>query len=1306
MPAQFFGAQGAVTILNRAFANTSPSFLANANQVTNATSAGLEPGLSADNHLAYRNFALSFGKDYTSKTEAELATLLLTNMGVLPSTAPEVQALETAIADYIKGPIGGGKGNIGYIALQLGAILSDLEADPIYGTAAKAWNKEVNDAATYSLNPANTKESVGEAAPPTVQGQTYTLTVGVDAVPGTAGDDVIVGSGSTLNAGDTLNGGTGTDLLAVNTNAANTIGAFTAAGIETIQATAIAGASRINLANTKDVTTVSNTGSDSAVTFDQVQSLATVSASNTAPVTGSAVNPDLTALFKDSLLAGTADTVKLALNNAKLGVVTLGSVTSNGASGVETLDITTSGAASTISTTAGAATIKVSGDQALTITNALTNLTVKTVDASGLTAGGLTLNLTGNTENVTVTGGKGDDNITFNGSLRSKDSYDGGDGKDTLGVETITQVDEADDLSNVKNVEVLNFTAATGGTLDVSTTGTANAAKIGASVTGFVFGAGLNADVALTGMTQPSSVSIVGDAADKKVTVALKTNGNADALTFASTIAPTDSKTNSTVNTLTATGYEELTLSSTDKDRTTKEGLIVSSLKDADLTKVTVTGTGNVTVSASDATKLATVDGSAATGNLSLVALGTASTTAMTVTGGTGDDMLAGGNKADSIVGGAGADTISGSVGADTVTGGDGADVFAYTAANQSGTSAAIGFDTITDFVSGTDKIDLTGIDINKAIGFRGVHATTTQAINALTKDATAIDVVFVSSENALVADLDANGQIDSGDLYVKLNGVTTITAADIGANATGGTITLTAASAVVNTTTNTNASAKTTNNPDTINSTIAFLTGSTIDGAVGTDTLALSTAGTVNINNAGAGGTVTNVETLTLAAGANTISFTGASGIKNVTGNTGADDVNAANMTAGGTVSLGDGNDKVSTAAAMASTTIDLGAGDDTFVSTIGATLGAMTLTGGAGTDTLSLGAGDIINTTTISGFENLTLAGAVAMTNAQYAALSGGTVTAGAGKMVTISDAATVTAVTNLPELTFGNFTNSFTSAVTADQNIVGGTGADTFTYTAGLTAADTITGGNGTDTLNINFAMAANAVDFTALKVATVENVKIGAAQPSGTYTLMTDIKTFDASIDTAAMTLASVVDQTSIKLGSGNDTITKISLATAAGTRTVELGAGNDTIAAIDNTGFAANNLIIDSGTGNLTINDLTTGARVPNSTLTLKFGTDAAATIAANVAATTKDFAVGDIFDFATNVTTIFNGAINGVNGAGIVGQLYVDTTSVAGNTILTFDANGDKGFGLGDVQITIVGQTVTGGIVNGNFVVG
>ena len=68
-----------------------------------------------------------------------------------------------------------------------------------------------------------------------------------------------------------------------------------------------------------------------------------------------------------------------------------------------------------------------------------------------------------------------------------------------------------------------------------------------------------------------------------------------------------------------------------------------------------------------------------------------------------GNDDLRGGNGLDLIVGGAGNDTIRGAKGTDTLTGGEGSDVFIF----ATDLDGKINIDTITDFVSGTDRIEL-----------------------------------------------------------------------------------------------------------------------------------------------------------------------------------------------------------------------------------------------------------------------------------------------------------------------------------------------------------------------------------------------------------------------------------------------------------------------------------------------------------------------------------------------------------------------------------------------------------------------
>jgi Ca2+-binding RTX toxin-like protein len=92
---------------------------------------------------------------------------------------------------------------------------------------------------------------------------------------------------------------------------------------------------------------------------------------------------------------------------------------------------------------------------------------------------------------------------------------------------------------------------------------------------------------------------------------------------------------------------------------------------------------------------------------------------AFTMFGGAGNDTLIGGDKADSLNGGAGNDTLKGGEGADVLYGADGADqltgylgadTFRYDSVTDSMAGAS---DLILDFVSMSDKFDLSRIDAN-----------------------------------------------------------------------------------------------------------------------------------------------------------------------------------------------------------------------------------------------------------------------------------------------------------------------------------------------------------------------------------------------------------------------------------------------------------------------------------------------------------------------------------------------------------------------------------------------------------------
>lgn len=100
-----------------------------------------------------------------------------------------------------------------------------------------------------------------------------------------------------------------------------------------------------------------------------------------------------------------------------------------------------------------------------------------------------------------------------------------------------------------------------------------------------------------------------------------------------------------------------------------------------------------------------------------------------TLLGEGGNDFLHGEGGNDVIRGGLGADTVIGGGGADILTGGAGRDIFRFVAMSDLGMSDTA--DLITDFVRGTDRIDLSLIDAftatraNDSFVFRGTGAFT-----------------------------------------------------------------------------------------------------------------------------------------------------------------------------------------------------------------------------------------------------------------------------------------------------------------------------------------------------------------------------------------------------------------------------------------------------------------------------------------------------------------------------------------------------------------------------------------------------
>jgi Ca2+-binding RTX toxin-like protein len=118
-----------------------------------------------------------------------------------------------------------------------------------------------------------------------------------------------------------------------------------------------------------------------------------------------------------------------------------------------------------------------------------------------------------------------------------------------------------------------------------------------------------------------------------------------------------------------------------------------------------------------------------------------------TINGSAGADTLTGGSGADTINGAGGADSIRGGGGGDTLAGGAGVDTFLVGA----GDSTILHWDTITDFATGEDKLDISAVDAGTV---------------AIARFGSSTFVYFGSGASAGVVQV--NGDLKTSDLIVS----------------------------------------------------------------------------------------------------------------------------------------------------------------------------------------------------------------------------------------------------------------------------------------------------------------------------------------------------------------------------------------------------------------------------------------------------------------------------------------------------------------------------------------------------------
>lgn len=167
------------------------------------------------------------------QTSNEFATKFVDNIAPEAGTAAKAWAVT-----WIEAQLNGGATKAEVIAASITALRATDEADANWGNAAAALNNKVEVAEWYSVdqlgnatdlatlqNQISTVTSddttVTDITSGSAQsGDTFTLTTGVDAVVGTAGNDTILGNSNadgntTLTALDSIDGGDGVDTLSV-----------------------------------------------------------------------------------------------------------------------------------------------------------------------------------------------------------------------------------------------------------------------------------------------------------------------------------------------------------------------------------------------------------------------------------------------------------------------------------------------------------------------------------------------------------------------------------------------------------------------------------------------------------------------------------------------------------------------------------------------------------------------------------------------------------------------------------------------------------------------------------------------------------------------------------------------------------------------------------------------------------------------------------------------------------------------------------------------------------------------------------
>ncbi len=662
---------------------------------------------------------------------------IATDRGLISTSSTAAQrdiAVKAAVAGYLMAE--GVKADVGIYAAGANNYVQAL----VSGTAVDG----VNLLTTYSVQGGGTGQAVGGTGP-VAGGETLTLTAGIDAKTGGAGNDTIVGDATTVSAADQINGAGGSDTFLFYTpGAAAVVPALS--NVEVVKFIAPTAGTTANLSAVSGLTEVWLKD-------------ATAAANNASLTLGAAVQAGL-----ENVTGATTVTFGGTATSRTLNLVstsTTGTVNLDGATTLN-LDAVGTNSLGALASSANETTVNVTGPGNLTITGALA-ATVNTFDAStsagkvdatlGTTTTATTVkggsaanvfNLTNVTNAVKVTAdlGAGDDILALGGNLNTfavGTALNGGDGTDTVNITDGADLTKAT-AALLSGFEVLDVGDGKG-TYDV-TLGKFSSVTINQAVGGALTGA-VVLDKAASGFTL-TTIASTGDfdLANKQEIKLADATGKADAVNINTTISdPTSNltadgdvtyKTSTTV-----AGVENINIAANVGEAdpgltgasyvTTFTDLIANSVQ-----TLTITGNGSVAFTALNnaGNTLTKVDASGSTGNVTLNAA--AITTQLAYTGSDGKDTYTA-TDGGSIYGRGGNDviTLDATAGAsndksDTIIYKSAADVKFADANSDGKIDAAGGIESITNFMTAataaatTDGADIIDVSTFAFAGYAG----------------------------------------------------------------------------------------------------------------------------------------------------------------------------------------------------------------------------------------------------------------------------------------------------------------------------------------------------------------------------------------------------------------------------------------------------------------------------------------------------------------------------------------------------------------------------------------------------------